>query len=241
MAKTTIGVILSGSGYLDGSEIQESVLVLLSLAKHGATAKIFAPDMTLKEVDHVTKAPTGAERSLLKEAARIARSNVHDLAKAKGTDVDGWILPGGFGAAKNLSDFATKGAQATVNKEVNRVMRDAFAGRTPIGACCMAPVVLALVAKGSSTKLRLTIGNDKDTAKAINSMGHTHIDTVVTDIVIDIDRKVVTTPAYMFDAAIDDVAAGIDKMVKQVVDWSREELSAPRNAPPFPSPPNTKP
>ncbi len=231
MAKTTIGVILSGAGYLDGAEIQESVLVLLSLAQHGVTAKIFAPDITLKEVDHKSKAATGAERSVLKEAARIARSDIHDLASAKGTDVDGWILPGGFGAAKNLSDFASKGAQATVNKEVNRVVRDAFAARIPVGACCMAPVVLGLVAKGSSTKLRMTIGSDKDTAKALVSMGHTHIDTAVQDIVIDIDRKVVTTPAYMFDAAIDDVAKGIDKMVKQVIDWSREELSAPRNAP----------
>lgn len=231
MAKSTIGVILSGAGYLDGAEIQEGVLVLLSLAQHGATAKIYAPEVALKEVDHVRKEPTGAERSVLKEAARIARSNIHDLATAKGTDVDGWILPGGLGAAKNLCDFASKGAQATVNKEVNRVIRDAFAGRIPVGACCIAPVVLGLVAKGSSTKLRLTIGDDKETARALVSMGHTHIDTPVTDVVMDLERKVVTTPAYMYDAAIDDVAKGIDKMVKQVIDWSREELSAPRNAP----------
>ena len=115
MAKTTIGVILSGAGYLDGAEIQESVLILLSLAHHGSTAKIFAPDISLKEHDHKSKAATGAERSVLKEAARIARSDIHDLASANGTDVEGWILPGGFGAAKNLSDFATKGASATVN------------------------------------------------------------------------------------------------------------------------------
>ena len=231
MAKTTIGVILSGAGYLDGAEIHESVLVLLSLANHGSTAKVFAPDIVLKEIDHKAKTATGAERSVLKEAARIARSDVHDLAKANGTDVDGWILPGGFGAAKNLSDFATKGVSATVNKEVNRVIRAAFAARLPVGACCIAPVLLGLIAKASSTKLKLTIGNDPETAKALVSMGHTHIDKPVDEIVVDVDRKVVTTPAYMYDAAINDVARGIDKMVKQVVDWSREELSAPRNAP----------
>ena len=231
MSRTTIGVILSGAGYLDGAEIQEGVLVLLALAQHGANAKIYAPEIALKEVDHVSRQPTGAGRSVLKEAARIARSNIHDLATAKGTDVEGWILPGGFGAAKNLCDFASKGAGATVNKEVNRVIRDAFAGRVPVGACCIAPVVLGLVAKASSTKLRLTIGDDKETAKALTSMGHTHVDTAVTDVVMDLERKVVTTPAYMYDAAIDEVQKGIDKMVKQVVDWSREELSAPRNAP----------
>jgi len=231
MTKPTIGVILSGAGYLDGAEIQEGVLVLLAIAQHGATAKIYAPEVALKEVDHAAQKATGAERSVLKEAARIARSNICDLATAKGTDVDGWVLPGGLGAVKNLCDFASKGSAATVNKEVNRVIRDAFAGRIPVGACCIAPVVLALVAKGSSTKLRLTIGNDKETAKTLNAMGHTHIDTAVTDVVMDLERKVVTTPAYMYDASIDEVQKGIDKMVKQVVDWSREELSAPRNAP----------
>ncbi len=231
MAKTTIGVILSGAGYLDGAEIHESVLVLLSLAQHGCTARVFAPDIVLREVDHLKKTATGAERSVLQEAARIARSEIHDLATAQGTDVDGWILPGGFGAAKNLSDFATKGASATVNKEVNRVIRAAFAARLPVGACCIAPAVLGLIAKASSTKLKLTIGNDADTAKALVAMGHTHVDKAVDDVVVDADRKVVTTPAYMFDAPIDEVARGIDKMVKQVVDWSREELSAPRNVP----------
>ncbi|MDP2342592.1 MAG: isoprenoid biosynthesis glyoxalase ElbB [Deltaproteobacteria bacterium] len=231
MAKTTIGVILSGAGYLDGAEIHESVLVLLSLAHHGSSAKIFAPDIVLKEVDHKAKTATGAERSVLKEAARIARSEIHDLASANGTDVEGWILPGGFGAAKNLSDFATKGAQATVNKEVNRVIRAAFAARIPVGACCIAPVVLGLIGKASSTKLKLTIGNDAETAKVLVGMGHVHVDKAVDEILVDADRKVVTTPAYMLDAAIDEVARGIDKMVKQVVDWSREELSAPRNAP----------
>lgn len=227
----TIGVILSGAGHLDGSELHEAVLVLLAIAQQGCTAKIYAPEIPLKEIDHKTKQATGAERSVLKEAARIARGDIHDLAQAGGTDVDGWILPGGNGAAKNLCDFASKGAAGTVNKEVNRVMRGAFAARTPVGACCIAPVVLALVAKGSSTKLRLTIGDDKDTAKQLVAMGHTHIDTPVDGVVVDLDRKVVTTPAYMYDASIVDVQRGIDKMVRQVIAWSREELSAPRNMP----------
>jgi len=232
MRPTSIGVILSGCGYLDGAEIQESVLVLLALARHGTVVKVYAPDTTLVEMDHLKMAPAGGERNVLKEAARIARSAVTDLANAKGTDHEGWVLPGGLGAAKNLSDFASKGASGSVNREVNRVVREAFAARIPVGACCIAPAVLALIGKGSSTKLKLTIGNDKETAKVISGMGHTHIDAAVTDIVVDSDRKVVTTPAYMYgDAGIDLVQAGIDKMIAQVVAWSKEELSAPRTSP----------
>jgi enhancing lycopene biosynthesis protein 2 len=217
----TIGVILSGAGYLDGAEIAESVFVLWALSVAGAKVRIFAPDVKLVEVDHKSGKATGQERSVLQESARIARGQVEDLAIAQGTDVDGWILPGGFGAAKNLSDFASKGAQAAVHKDVNRVIREAFAARLPIGACCIAPAVVAAVAKGSSAKLKLTIGNDPDTAKALAAMGHTHVDCKVEDAVVDEERKVVTSPAYMYgDAPLSGVALGIEKMVKQVVAWA---------------------
>jgi enhancing lycopene biosynthesis protein 2 len=232
MRPTSIGVILSGAGYLDGAEIHESVLVLLALSREGSTVQVYAPNLSLAEVDHVTKKSTGQERNTLKEAARIARSNVKDLASAKGTDHEGWILPGGFGAVKNLSDFASKGGGGSVNREVNRVIREAFAARIPIGACCIAPAVLALIGKASSTKLKLTIGNDPETARVISGMGHTHVEAIVTAVVVDSDRKVVTTPAYMYDdASVKDVATGVDKMVSQVVAWSKEELSAPRLGP----------
>ncbi|HEY1101231.1 MAG TPA: isoprenoid biosynthesis glyoxalase ElbB [Myxococcota bacterium] len=233
MRDTSIGVILSGAGYLDGTEISEAVLVLLALSSAGADVTIYAPDIKLVEVDHVTQQPTGAERSVLKEAARIARGQIKELSRARGTDHEGWVVPGGYGAAKNLSDFAERGAAGVVNKDFNRVIRDAFAARIPVGACCIAPAVIGLVAKGSSTKLKLTIGTDKDTARAIQHMGHTHVDAAVSDVVLDKDRKVVTTPAYMYaDADLAAVSVGIHKMVQQVIDWSREELSAPRMAPP---------
>lgn len=215
-----IGVILSGSGFLDGSEIQEAVLALLAIDEAGATARVFAPDGKLAEVDHRSGQPTGRERSVLDEAARIARGHIADLASVKGSDVDGWVLPGGYGAAKNLSDFAVKGAAATVNKEVGRVLREALAAHIPIGACCIAPAVLAAAAKQVNAKLRLTIGNDADTAKQIAAMGHAHVVCAVDDVVVDADRKVVTAPAYMYDASIAAVSRGIKKMVQQVVAWA---------------------
>jgi enhancing lycopene biosynthesis protein 2 len=216
----TIGVILSGAGFLDGAEIHEAVLTLLALSQAGARVRIFAPDVKLAEIDHRTGKPTGAERGVLAEAARIARGDIEDLARVHGTDVDGWVLPGGNGAAKNLSDFASKGAQASVNKEVGRVLREALAAQIPVGACCIAPAVVASAAKLSSTRLRLTIGNDPDTAKQIAAMGHTHVECGVRDVVVDAERKVVTTPAYMLDAPIADVATGIDKLVRQVLAWA---------------------
>lgn len=231
MRPISIGVVLSGCGYLDGSETSEAVLVLLALSTEGVAAHVYAPDTALGEVDHLTGTPSGKERRVLVEAARIARGAVVDLATAKGTDHDGWVLPGGYGAAKNLSDFATKGTAGSVNREVNRVLREALAARLPVGACCIAPAVLALIGKASSTKLKLTLGTDRDVAKLIQSMGHLHVDAGATEIVVDTDRKVVTTPAYMLDASLADIHTGIAAMVHQVVAWSREELSAPRHAP----------
>lgn len=218
--KKTIGVILSGAGYLDGAEIQESVLCLLALNEAGVDVKMFAPDVSLAEINHLSAETTGAERRVLLESARIARGKVTDIATVRGTDLDGWVLPGGYGAAKNLCDFAEKGANATAHKEVARVIREALAAQLPVGACCIAPALLAVATKSSGPHLKLTIGNDPDTAKALRSLGAEHVECPVTDICVDADHRVVTAPAYMYDASIGDVAKGIRKMVEQVVAWA---------------------
>jgi enhancing lycopene biosynthesis protein 2 len=221
MAKKTVGVILSGSGYLDGSEIQEAVLCLLALDREGAVVRMFAPEGRVAEIDHLKGEPTGQDRSLRAEAARIGRGKVDDLARAKGTDVDAWVLPGGYGAAKNLSDFASKGSSAQAHKEVARVVREAFSAQIPVGACCIAPAVLAAVAKTANVKLRLTIGDDADTAKALQAMGAIHVAAPVDGLVVDEEHKVATTPAYMYgDAPLAKVNDGIAKMIAQVVAWA---------------------
>lgn len=218
--KKTIGVILSGAGYLDGAEIHEAVLCLLALDEAGVDVKIFAPDVELAEVNHLTGEPTGEKRSVLLEAARIARGKISDIKDVKGTDLDGWVLPGGYGAAKNLCDFAEKGAAATAHKEVARVVREALAAELPVGACCIAPALLAVITKSSGPHLKLTIGNDPDTAKALRSLGAEHVECAVSEVCVDADHRVVTAPAYMYDARISDVATGIRKMVQQVVEWA---------------------
>ncbi|MCP4498845.1 MAG: isoprenoid biosynthesis glyoxalase ElbB [Deltaproteobacteria bacterium] len=219
--KKTFGMIFSGAGYLDGSEIQEAVIAMVALSEAKVTVRFFAPNVALKEVDHQKGAATGKERNVTLEVARITRGNVEDLASASGADVDGWIIPGGFGAAKNLCDFAEKGTDAIANKDVSRVVREALAANLPIGACCIAPVLLALVTKKSGPRLVMTIGTDEGTAKALGALGAKHQEAKVTDIVVDDEHRVVTSPAYMDgDASIADVAAGIHKMVKQAVKWA---------------------
>src|SRR5262245_25811895 len=106
-----IGVLLSGCGVMDGSEIHEAVLTLLFLDRAGAEALCMAPDAPQRDVvDHKTGRPaTGESRNVLVEAARIARGNIRDVADVKATEIDGLVLPGGYGAAKNLSDFAVAG------------------------------------------------------------------------------------------------------------------------------------
>jgi enhancing lycopene biosynthesis protein 2 len=212
--KKTLGVILSGCGVYDGAEIHEAVICLLALDEAGVDVKLCAPDIALEEIDHTTGEPTGQQRRVLAEAARIARGKIENLAHVQGTDVDGWVLPGGFGAAKNLSDFA--------KSDVARVVREALAAQLPVGACCIAPAVLAAITRSSGPKLKLTVGDkDPETASALQSMGAEHVAVPVEQAVVDEAHKVVTAPAYMDgDASIGQVAAGIRKMIQQVVEWA---------------------
>ncbi len=214
-----VGVVLSGCGVFDGTEIHEAVICLLALDRAGVETVFYAPNIELDEVNHITGEGTGTKRNVMTESARISRGPMNDLANAKATDVDAWVFPGGFGAAKNLSNVAMVGGDAIANTEVTRIVEEALASRVPIGACCIAPAMLSAAAKHSGEKLRLTIGNDEGTASAIEAMGGDHVTCPVEEIVEDGDHRVVTAPAYMYDARIGEVAQGIEKMVDKVVSW----------------------
>jgi enhancing lycopene biosynthesis protein 2 len=215
MAKK-IGVILSGCGFQDGAEIHEAVVTLLALERAGAEILCMAPNIDQRKVvNHLTGEETLEKRNVLVESARIARGQIRDLATVKADELDGLVLPGGFGAALNLSDFALKGPQSTVHPEVERLVRDVFKQKKPIGAICIAPAVLARVL--GKEKLVLTIGDDAGTAKAIEACGGRHQSCATEAIVVDRDHKVVTTPAYMLGPSIKAVAAGIEKAVAEVV------------------------
>lgn len=219
MAK--IGVLLSGCGVYDGSEIHEAVITLLALDEAGAEAVCMAPDMQQHHViNHLTMKETDEKRNVLVESARIARGNIRDIKDVKVSDIDGLIMPGGFGAAKNLSDFALKGSSAKVHPEVKRLLEGLIEAKKPIGAICIAPATLTKAL--SSRSPEVTIGNDEATAAAIREMGGRHAVCSVDMIHVDKSNRIVTTPAYMLGPGIKDVAVGIRRLVAEVLRLTRE-------------------
>ncbi|UVM61258.1 MULTISPECIES: isoprenoid biosynthesis glyoxalase ElbB [Pseudomonas] len=215
-----IAVILSGCGVYDGAEIYESVITLLRLDQRGAHVQCFAPNIAqLHVINHLTGEEMPESRNVLVESARIARGNVKDLREAKAEDFDALIIPGGFGSAKNLSNFAVEGAGCTVQPEV-LALTEAFAeAGKPVGLICISP---ALAAKIYGPGVVCTIGNDVDTAAAVTKMGGTHEECAVTDIVEDRARKLVSTPAYMLAQNISEAASGINKLVDRVLELTHE-------------------
>ncbi|WP_415883108.1 isoprenoid biosynthesis glyoxalase ElbB [Neptuniibacter sp. QD34_54] len=210
-----IAVILSGCGVYDGAEIYESVLTLLQIAESGASSQCMAPNIEqMHVINHLTGEEAGETRNVLVEAARLARGEIIDLATANAEDYDALIIPGGFGAAKNLSDFAVKGPECSVNPNVISFTQAMHKAGKPVGLICIAPAMTPILFGEGAT---CTIGNDADTASAIEAMGGKHQDCGVSEIVIDSERKVVTTPAYMLAGSITEAASGIRKLVDEVL------------------------
>lgn len=219
MAKR-IGVILSGCGVYDGSEIHEAVITLLAIDRAGAEAICMAPDIPqMHVINHLSGTPAeGETRNVLVESARIARGNIKDVARVRAADIDALMLPGGFGAAKNLCDFAVKGSDCSVNSEVARLVKEVYTAKKPIAAVCIAPAVLSSVLGSESISHQLTIGTDDETADALNNMGTEHIQCPVRDIVVDRNNKLVSSPAYMLAGNISEAAEGIEKTVRELID-----------------------
>ena len=215
MAKK-VGVLLSGCGVFDGTEIHEAVLTLLALDRAGAEITCMAPnEEQFHVINHLTQKETDEKRNVLVESARIARGEIKDLKEVNASDLDALIIPGGFGAAKNLSNFAVKGADASVYPEVKRILEEMVSADKPIGAICIAPATL--VKALSDKNPEVTIGSDQDTASAIEAMGGRHITCAVDMIHVDEKNRIVTTPAYMVGPGIKEVAVGIEKLVGQII------------------------
>lgn len=212
---TKVAVVLSGCGVYDGAEIHESVLTLLALDRAGAQYQCFAPNTEqMHVVDHLTgEVAEGESRNVLVEAARIARGNIKDVATANPEEFDALIFPGGFGAAKNLSDFAVKGAECTVQPDVERFAKAMAQAGKPVGYVCIAPAMVPRI----YGEARVTIGTDADTAGAIETMGGIHVECPVREFVVDEENKVVSTPAYMLAEHISEAAEGIEKLVHEVL------------------------
>lgn len=208
-------VILSGCGVFDGAEIHEATLSMLAIQMQGGGYQIFAPDIKQHHViNHITGEEMEEERNVLIESARIARGNISPLSSFNAEEFDALLMPGGFGAAKNLSDFAFKGAEAGVHIQVKDAIQEMHRMGKPIGALCISPVLIAL----TLDNIDLTIGNDKGTVEALEALNAHHLETNHGEVVHDKQDNIFTTPCYMLDATITDIAIGAENIVKAMME-----------------------
>ena len=210
-----IGVVLSGCGVNDGSEIHEAVITMLELDRAGAEMVLMAPNIDqLHVINHATGEEMEDSRNVLIESARISRGNIEDIAGVTSDNLDALIFPGGFGVAKNLSDYAMAGMECSINPDVLRLSREVHNDGKPIGVICIAPAIMAKILAGDT---ELTIGFDEQTASDIDAMGAKHVLCPVDEIVVDKEKKVVSTPAYMEAQSIKQAASGIEKLVVEIL------------------------
>jgi len=216
-----IGVLLSGCGVQDGSEIHEATLTLLALDNLGAEIIPIAVNKQGEVFDHSKGQPVPEKRNTLIESARITRGEITDAARARVSEIDALIIPGGTGATRNLSNYGLRGAGCTVDPSVGKLIAGLSDAKKPIGAICIAPVTVAAALRDIAVDgVKMTIGNDETAAKNIVEMEQVHVECAVDDIVVDEEHKVVTTPAYMLGESIKDIKAGIDKLVKTVYEMA---------------------
>lgn len=216
-----IAVVLSGCGVFDGSKIHEATCTLLNISCNGAEYQCFAPNIKQSAViNHLTVKPESESRNVLVEAARIARGKIKDLADFNPNQFDAIIFPGGSGAAKNLCNYAEKGAGCDVNPAVEKALFAAYENSLAIGAICIAPALIARVL--GKFGITVTIGTDSATAAEIEKTGARHQNCSAEDICVDRIHKIVTTPAYMLANSICEINAGIGKLVKEVIELSRQ-------------------
>ncbi len=206
-------VIIAGCGVYDGAEIHETVLTLLAIERHNGSYQLFAPDINQAHViNHLDGKEMNETRNVLIESSRIARGQIKPLTLFKSEEFDALVFPGGFGVAKNLCDYAFKGAECIVHPQVSKAVQRMHHERKPIGAMCIAPVLITRLL----APVKVTIGDDEVTSKHIGEMGGEHIHTVATQVIIDEQNNVFTTPCYMLNSSITEIADGCDNLITEM-------------------------
>lgn len=213
-----IAVVLSGCGNKDGTEITEAVSLIVALSRAGVQVEFFAPDINFEAKNFLTNQPLGQKRNVLLESARITRSKIETLANLNPNNFDGLAIPGGFGAALHLCNWAQKGSQCEILPDLQKWIHDFYRQSKPIAAICIAPVILAKVL--GKKGITVTIGSDKETIAEIEKTGAIHEVCPADDYVTDRENKIITTPAYMYDATPDQVFRGISGLAKEFIEMA---------------------
>lgn len=225
-----IGVLLSGCGVYDGSEIQEAVFTLLAIDENQAEAICFAPDI---EQHHVINHRTGEEmdeiRNVLTESARIARGNIGSLAGVNSDDIDALVIPGGFGAAKNLTKWAFEGPDGEILPDVKRIINEMVANGKPVAGLCMGPTVIAKALESSGVKVTLTVGTTEapspyeigEISAGMEKAGATAVMKTIEEIEVDHDNLIVSAPCYMMDATVTQIRNNIKDAIDKLVELAR--------------------
>ncbi len=223
-----IGVLLSGCGVADGSEIHEAVLTLLAIREQGMQAVCMAPNAPQHHVtNHVTDQPMDETRNMMVEAARIARGDIRDLATTTASDFDGLVVPGGFGAATNLTDWAFSGPDGKILPDVSRIINETVLAGKPVVGLCMGPTVVALALKESGLTAELSVGTTEEgspydigaISEGMKSAGQTAVMKSVREIATDDALRIISAPCYMMNADILDVRKNISQAIGKLAEW----------------------
>lgn len=221
-----IGVLLSGCGVYDGAEIQEVVFTLLAIDELGHEAiPISLNENTFHVVNHINGEEMKEKRNMMIEPARISRGNISDLKKIGASHIDGLIIPGGFGSAKNFSNWAFQGPNGLIHEDVKKLILDCFHLKRPIAAICVSPVLLAKAFEKTEISLSLTIGSEKESSPytisdfedGIKSTGAKTHQKTVREILVDEENRIVTAPCYMMDASISEIRTNVKMAVEALV------------------------
>ena len=214
--KKKIAIIIGGCGHRDGSEIHETTMTMLAVEEHGATYQLFAPNRNQYHVlNHLDGTEMHEQRNMLVEAARIARGNILPLENFDVNQFDAVIFPGGFGVAKNFFNYAFKGMDCEVDEQIAHIIQSVHQAGKPIGALCISPVLMAKIL-GNIT---VTIGQDAKTARDIEQMGATNVNTSNGDVVTDKKNKIFSTPCYMLDANLVDIHEDAYNLVEAMMEY----------------------
>lgn len=226
-----VGVLLSGNGVYDGSEIHESVFTLLAIDENRGEAVCFAPNIDQHHVvNHISGAEMEEKRNVLVEAARIARGAISDLAEVSHSDLDAIVIPGGFGAAKNLTKWAFSGPDGEINSDVKRIINEFAEAKKPIVGLCMGPTVIAKALEDAGKKQHLTVGTTEEASPyeidaisaGMEKVGAVAEMKTIREIAIDTDNRIITAPCYMMEGSITDIRNNIKQAIEQLFEMLEE-------------------